>query len=231
MGYTAGATNPDIQLLVDALLGHTIYPAIAHAKEERVVDAAWEARGEKEGETQKCGTRHSETQREGETDHETVMKPVIEPQRSAIHPDMIEVEGKTEIGREPVGIISIEVFKIRHSGPEIGRGDGDNQRIVDRVDCIVRILESAMFQGGIHERKDLEKGGGEQDRNDHLTDMMGCPFNRQSKIREGQKDYGGPSYSVALFCYVFFYCCPIHFHVFVIYQKEHEHLFFEFLWS
>ena len=48
VGYTSRATNPDIQLLIDPLLCETLDPAIADAKEERIVDPAWETRGKKE---------------------------------------------------------------------------------------------------------------------------------------------------------------------------------------
>ena len=164
MGDTTGASNPDIQLLVDPLLCHTLHPAIAHTEEECIVDSAWETGGEKEGESQKCGARHGETQREGQTDHESVMEPVIESEGGTVDPDMIEVKCKTEVGREPVGLIAIEVFKICHGGPEIGRSDGDNQCIMDGVDRIVGILELVSLEERIHEHEGLEKGGRKQER-------------------------------------------------------------------
>jgi len=107
MGNTSGTTNPDIQFLVDPLLYQTRDPSVADTEEKRIVDSAWETRGEKEREAQKRGSGHGEAKGESQADHESVMEPIIKPEGGTIDPDMIEMKCKTEGGGKPVDLIAL----------------------------------------------------------------------------------------------------------------------------
>ena len=141
MGDAAWTADPNIQLLIHPLLGESLNPSIADSEEQCVVDSTGEARGEEQRESQQGGRRDGETQGERDTDHESVMEPVIEAERTIVDPDVIEMEGKTEIGRCPVRLIQSKIIELRKGQPNIGCREEHDQSIVGCMNGIVGILE------------------------------------------------------------------------------------------
>lgn len=126
MSDAARAADPDIQLLIHPLLRKSFDPSIPDSKEQRIIDSTGKTRGEEQRESQQCRARNGETQRKGNTDHESVMEPIVETERTVVDPDVIEVEGKTEIGRCPVWFEGGQILELRKGQPEIrSREDHD----------------------------------------------------------------------------------------------------------
>ena len=130
MGDAPRAADPDTQLLIHPFLRESLDPPIADSEQQSVVDSTGKASGEEQGESQQGRAGDREAQRERDTDHQSVMEPVIETERTVVDPDVIEVEGETEIGRCPVRFEGSQVRELRKGQPEIRCREDHDQSIM-----------------------------------------------------------------------------------------------------
>ena len=147
-GHASRASDPDAQDSIDPLFRDAPNPAIALAEQERIVDAAREPRGKKEGHAQQGMGIGDCADWQRYADHEAVMQPVVEAEGLVIVEHVICVQGETELNGQPIGRIVGDIMQICERMNQIGQRHIDNERIMERMDSIVRFLET--LQNRVH---------------------------------------------------------------------------------
>jgi hypothetical protein len=149
--HTAGCTNPDIHPLVYGLLRATREPTVAFQPEGGVRDTTREARREKETRPREWARGCQAAKREGHTNHQTVVEPVIEAEGAPVEERVIQMEGVTTVDRGPRKGQSGGLGRLggKEGITNIGGGQCHDEGVVNHVNRVVGAFQTESLDGAI----------------------------------------------------------------------------------